>query len=161
MLARSREESCTFFRHVIFAVVLFSCLLLGGSEAGAQGGLGQRREFIFHVWVNPLHGDDAYATTQNPVGTWIPVPSNEHLLGLAEHPYLQPSPLIKGFLQNAPHEFRTVTAALAYVQAQFYLPPTNKLPWVYPGPIGPARSIDWIVIHCLPGLYGPYTVSAR
>src|SRR5690606_15089930 len=54
-------------------------------------------------------------------------------------------------LQHAPYSFRTVTrvnGALDYITSQ--IAPTGL-----PVEIEDGKFINWIVIHCLPGLYGP------
>ena len=78
----------------------------------------------------------------NPIGTGLP---------LQTHPSASAS--IPGYLQEAPYSFRTVTGALAWLNAFPATPVTNRrLPWTYPES---ERSIQYVVIHCLPGLYGP------
>ncbi|MCC6781251.1 MAG: hypothetical protein IT457_00285 [Planctomycetes bacterium] len=88
----------------------------------------------FHVYVDPIHGDNAQAWAQNP--RWsggLTVPFQSH-----------PDPLsgIAGILQHAPAAFRTlsgVQGAVAYAAA------------IRNG----GNGAQFVVIHCQPGLYGP------
>jgi len=104
----------------------------------------QRTDFIFHVYVDPIYGDDAAATNQNPGGAGtVAVP-------LGQHPDVDPGPPLvrplQGRLFQAPFAFRTVTAAVAYVAATF-----GNLPWSSPENF----TVEKVVVHCLPGIYGP------
>ncbi|MBK9129743.1 MAG: hypothetical protein IPM13_18455 [Phycisphaerales bacterium] len=107
----------------------------------------ERTDFIFHVYVDPHYGDNALATAQNP-GTGGPV------LPLGGHrdpgPPSPPAMPIVGRLVHAPYSFLTVTGAqgaLAYIAAAF----PGGLPWDN----GFGFTVEKVVIHCLPGLYGP------
>ncbi len=63
----------------------------------------------------------------------------------------------KGNLQHAPYSFKTVGGALTWI-TKFPFTSTNsgkRLPWANPDFSNPSYTIDYIVIHCLPGLYGP------
>ena len=114
----------------------------------------QRSDFTFHVYVDPLYGDNTQAMQWNPGGAGAPgtgamAPPSP----LATHPYIDPvtsQAVITGVLQHAPYPFKTITGqfgALAYLD--------QILPNL-PAPIGTAGlSVEYVVIHCLPGLYGP------
>jgi hypothetical protein len=125
-----------------------------------------RREFVFHVKVDPMFGDNAQATLLNPQDvptTLSPLrPLSVHMdPGDASDPHP-----VAGVLQHAPYAFRTLTGgngAIAY--AQRFLPnPTSTPPQVFwsntftfDAPYGITTFyIRQVVIHCLPGLYGPF-----
>jgi hypothetical protein len=119
--------------------------------------IGERTKFVFIVSVNPLKGDDNRAALHNPVGgtVWA---SNQ---ALSHHPYTDPNgnKPTNGYLQQAPYSFKTVAAALMYITTNFRLPGNtvpNELPWKKPYFKGqPELWIDYIVIQCYPGIYGP------
>jgi hypothetical protein len=75
---------------------------------------------------------------------------------LGSHPFIDPITqirLIEGTLQHAPYPFRTLSGtqgALSYLDAVFPI-----LPWS----TSQGRTVSHVVIHCLPGLYGPTTVG--
>ena len=136
---------------------LFLFFVLFPGHAPAQS-VGYRTHFIFHVWVDPLNGDDTLALSSNPVGGSNPGASN---LALSKHPVIDPNtgnPYIDGRIQHAPFAFQTVTKALEYVRTQFFLQGNQipyRLPWKNPKPGDNAYWITAIVIHCLPGIYAP------
>ena len=123
--------------------------LIGATPVGAQTQqtLPTRDEYVFHVNVDPLRGDDVLASTQNP--PLVATPTSP-LTPLSLHPDLgDPSDLlpIAGVLQQAPFSFKTLTAAVAYGR-QFV---------GFTKVFGPRRlRIRHVLIHCLPGLYGPF-----
>jgi hypothetical protein len=102
----------------------------------------------FHAYVDPIYGDDARALSLNPgPGPSGPMPLQRHA-ALGQIP---------GFLQHAPYSFRTVGGALGWFRQTFpESSPGNgkRLPWPNPDTQDP-RAVAWLVIHCLPGLYGP------
>ncbi|MFO1054923.1 MAG: hypothetical protein U1F36_22105 [Planctomycetota bacterium] len=121
---------------------------------------------MFHVYVDPLFGDNFAATWFNPgMQDWSkatstsPPPTNP--FPLDRHPE-GPDPLtglraIEGRLQHAPYAFRTlrspltqsnppVYGALDYVKAVFGSLPMQRADGI---------TIDHVLVHCLPGLYGP------
>ncbi len=57
---------------------------------------------------------------------------------------------IGGYLQQMPYSFKTVTAAISWINANGFAAGNWKNPQTN-------RVIRKIVIHCLPGLYGPIT----
>lgn len=136
-----------------------SLLLLGvttlTSPAVAQGTPPIRNDFVFHVYVDPLFGDDALAMQFNPNGT---DPQHTPPAPLSVHPHIDNDPssltygehTITGFLQHAPYPFRTLSGgasgngALNYIATRIGGLPTGTTP-----------NITNVVIHCLPGLYGP------
>ncbi|MGE0144202.1 MAG: hypothetical protein AB7I19_16415 [Planctomycetota bacterium] len=89
-----------------------------------------------------------------------PPPLNPH--PLAVHP-APPDPVtglksIEGVLQHAPYAFRTLTTpspastppvlgALDYIRTVFPQLPMN--------PPGSGKTVSFVLIHCLPGVYGP------
>ena len=94
---------------------------------------------IFQLKVDPRNGDDASAALYNPAATGPNKPLQNH----------QGAPaLVTGELQHAPYSFRTVTAAVSWINSLGNPP----LPWTNPDN---GQVIRHIVIHCLPGLYGP------
>jgi hypothetical protein len=108
-----------------------------------------RQEFVFHAYVDPLFGDNLAASSFNPSGALSPV------LPLASHPEPPVNGVkrITGALQHAPYSFQTLSGplgALAYVDSAF---PT--LPLDIHG-----KRVTHVVIHCLPGLYGPRGTAA-
>jgi hypothetical protein len=129
-----RERSCT--------ALLALPLLLTGGLLTAQ----QRTAFTFHIYVDPIYGDDVLAFAHNPDSS-----------GAAGKP-LQAHPAgpqnISGYLQHAPYAFHTVGAALAWVNSFPVVGgnPNRHLPWPNPET---GRTMEYVVIHCLPGMYGP------
>ncbi|PIE21913.1 MAG: hypothetical protein CSA62_15105 [Planctomycetota bacterium] len=104
------------------------------------------------VYVDPIYGDDNQAVAQNPVN-----PAVNPIQTSPPYPHPHRGPLfaqhtdptqVSGYLQHAPYSFKTVGAALSYIQ-QFY--PNGTL---YSNPTTSVQ-LSAIVIHCLPGLYGP------
>ena len=164
--------------------------------ARAQGGVG-RTNFVFHVYVDPIFGDNAEAIALNP-GNREPDPPNgintpvapmlhdfyvwQSGLGPPFERATRPRPLdtrqecspwdspnspsgqgISGYIQHAPYSFRTLTGewgAIEYVNSLFskvnpngpQLPHVAELPWTNPAT---GLTVAFVVIHCLPGLYGP------
>ncbi len=118
---------------------------------------GSRTHFTFHMYVDPHYGDDALAAAQNPSPNG---PSTLRGVPLQEHPNtFARGNLCSGYLQHAPYSFLTVTAALAWIRAEFPNPGPygdRRLPWTNPTT---DLTIDYIVIHCLPGLYGPKPIA--
>ncbi|MCB9892363.1 MAG: hypothetical protein H6833_11985, partial [Planctomycetes bacterium] len=123
----------------------FLCVT-GIRSASAQGPEPtDRTEFVFHVYVDPIHGDDALASNQHmgmPPPPWF----NPLFAGgssaknpLSTHP-VDPTWTT---LQHAPFSFKTVTAAVTALTVSF--------PWTLPNS---NRKVTRAVIHCLPGLYG-------
>ncbi|MBK8975135.1 MAG: hypothetical protein IPM29_04370 [Planctomycetes bacterium] len=115
----------------------------------------QRTAFVFHVYVDPIYGDNPLATQFNPSNT--AGPSNVPLLG--RHPHLDAQGVrrIQGLLQHAPYPFRTLTTpagsgtalgAIDWIEQTIGALPRNGA-----GPTG--YTIDHVIVHCLPGLYGP------
>ena len=107
-----------------------------------------RTNFVFHVYVDPIHGDDVLASNSHPGS--VP-PFNVSFTAAKEPLNSHPADATWTNLQHAPYSFRTVTAALTYL-------PT--LPYVVPGSGDPALRVERVVIHCLPGVYGPTTGGA-
>jgi len=109
-----------------------------------------RTHFVFHVYVNPIHGDNVKATAANPNTTSL----GQRPLDYHPEP-ASPAWPIGGVLQHAPYHFKTLTGtngAIAWIESVL-MAGNLPLPWPHPG--SPARSVDWILVHCLPGLYGP------
>ena len=140
--------------------------------------LGQRTRFVFHVYVDPLHGDDARALSlnyggKNPIGKLdstkpLPIPVQQAYLALSKHLYhknVANQPKVSdGYLQHAPYAFKTVGGAMKYIGQEFGAQKTvlgfsrwdTNLPWKKPYKEGsdPDLYIDYIVVHCLEGIYG-------
>ena len=135
--------------------------MLCTSRPSQAQAIGARKRFVFHVSVNPLKGDDIQALAHNPKGgtAW------QVNQALSYHPYKdqQGNQPTKGYLQQAPYSFRTVAKALAYINLNFRTnnssvnPTVGELPWKKPKQqtSDPQLWIDYIVIQCLPGIYGP------
>lgn len=125
--------------------LLFSCLLLSFMFSGELTAQVDRKDFVFHVYVDPIYGDDQFAADTlnfNPAGGWAITPRQ----ALQTHP--SGSPTHSGLLQHAPYSFKTVTAALNYINNNYWW---ISMPWIYPA--SPYYRINAFVIHCMPGLY--------
>ena len=122
--------------------------MASGSRAPSQ----ERTHHVFHIYVDPIYGDDALAVTQNPSAlsqsTQIPFtgrPLDFHWQGAAWVP---------GVLNHAPYSFRTVGQAIQYIRQTAFPGSASKdtgLPWTNPGT---NLTVDYVLIHCLPGIYG-------
>jgi hypothetical protein len=107
-----------------------------------------RNDYVFHVYVDPIRGDDTRAFQNNPGGTF----ANQ----LPLDPHFDSANTIRGLIQHAPYAFRTLTrtpmtgntGALYYIATVF-----GSIPWTNPAPS--AKRVSWVVIHCLPGIYAP------
>ncbi len=97
-----------------------------------------RSSFTLHMYVDPLYGDDNLAATYNPKATGSRMPLMVHRTSKTP---------IGGYLQHFPYSFRTVTQAISFINSNF-----NPLPWTNSKT---GKEMRKIVIHCLPGLYGP------
>jgi hypothetical protein len=118
--------------------------------------------------VDPLHGDNNHALARNPV-SGAPSPGRPRALSL--HPdfgeALDPHP-ISGVLQHAPFPFRTLTeagapgqGAIAYAR-QFVRASNGGQMWsnfINTATNPKTVYISHVVIHCLPGLYGPFSLG--
>ncbi len=128
---------------------------MNGSKGIAQSnGPESRKNFVIHLYVDPLYGDDQLAgnkvntiyannTTYNikPFNPASQSPSFPDYFPLKNHPQ-DPSWTT---LQHLPFSFKTVTAALDMIYNQLPV-----LPYTVNG-----KTVERYVIHCLPGLYGP------
>jgi hypothetical protein len=150
-------------------LVLLLALLFGGGVAGqAPGELGNRRSFILHVYVDPIHGDDDWA--KDVTGTSLqfapnPAATFPNPVLLSTHPSYdnQPTSNWTGRIVQLPYPFRTVNAALDYLDdnrvgvIKPLLPsqiPTVNYKFSVQLPEPEDYYINRVVIHCLPGLYG-------
>ncbi len=104
-----------------------------------------RSSFVVHLYVDPIYGDDSLAALYNPQ------PSGSRLPLMAHRTSNTP---INGWLQHAPYAFKTVTMAVQWINSFRLSPTTPILPWTN---TQTSKTMDKIVIHCLPGLYGPKT----
>ena len=131
---------------------------------------GSRTQFVFHVYVDPIFGDDDLAWAQNPGNPNDPTTPVQILWPRPGKPLdtrtdinaQDTNPAVTGYLQNAPYSFRTLSGrrgALHYVNMlfteQFQGTFQTRLPWQHPSSSPGLRAVDHVVIHCLPGLYGP------
>ncbi|MCA8975987.1 MAG: hypothetical protein KDC98_14790 [Planctomycetes bacterium] len=137
---------------------------------------------MFHVYVDPIFGDDESAWELNPGNPLDSTSAEPNLDGFCRWPNdHRPLPLdtrdqvnannmpywptnpnyaMTGYLQHAPYSFRTLTGlhgAIEYVCTLFddparVNPPAPLLPWLNPQT---GMTVTHVVIHCLPGLYGP------
>ncbi len=159
------------FLIVLATLLLFVALLApAGATAQQSGDLGYRTVFTFHVWVDPIYGDDAQASVPSSFQAWPKNPTGKTVRGnkaLSRHVGLDkpnatpPSPW-PGRIVFAPFSFRTVTSAIAYVQAEFEVPATTTTPakiwWTFDDDdTNGSYTVNRVVIHCLPGLYGAGT----
>jgi len=117
--------------------------------------------------VDPVYGDDDLAwkkTTTTSPPFFVISGYNPDKDGGGSFPLPKPrgKPLQKhkslsttshsGLLQHAPYSFKTVQRAIDYIN---HLAPSTggkALPWTN---ADTEATIDYVVIHCLPGLYGP------
>jgi len=109
-----------------------------------------RGNFVFHVYVDPIFGDDALAFQHNPGPAPAPMPP------LGFHPTAALNG-VGGLLQQAPYAFRTLTGPQgvgAYLDQLSAAYGIGSLPWVIHLPQGDVL-VSWVIVHCLPGLYAP------
>jgi hypothetical protein len=136
------------------------------SQSGLCNGLPCPPGFTFHVYVDPSFGDDRLAFDLNPKTSSTDLRRRP----LADYPstnsaFPDTSPGANngsGILQHAPYSFRTLTGgvpgglggrgAIDYVMQNWPSGPPVTLPWTNPDN---GRVVWWVVIHLLPGLYGP------
>jgi hypothetical protein len=139
------------------AVATFVLLICMSAVALAQ----TATDYVFHVYVDPLYGDDvlASATLAAPASTTSPATTNRGnpTVGtvLRQHPFGANWISLRnaGPIQHAPFSFRTVNGtqgALSYIQQFLPLPRT-----IVEGDA--TRRMTHIVIHCLPGTYSTGT----
>ena len=132
--------------------VLLALLCLAQARA-------QNPQRTFHLYVDPIHGDDARAAGKDP-GASGNLGQNPHpsASGVGVSRPLQNHPAgtgtIPGVLQHAPYAFRTVRAAIAWFQGFPSGPSNQPLPWTN-NQTNPPQDLAFAVVHCLPGLYGP------
>ena len=129
-------------------------------------------EFVIHLWVDPRFGDDQLAAgsgAMNPDG--LNTVQMESLCALAPCPCtnpctnsgLRPNDVVDGSgraLVHAPYPFRTLSAAVAYINA---IPSRSGAalgtpPLPYTGSNGNVWKAA--IIHLLPGLYGELLPAA-
>jgi hypothetical protein len=121
---------------------------------------------VIHLWVDPRNGDDDLAGgggqgqgTLNPNG---PFPQTIGF-GPCQPSGLRPNDIRdpnqgQAVLLHAPYPFRTVTAAVAYINALPHVPPLGPLPYV--SSTQPQITWEYAIIHLLPGLYGDEAMRA-
>jgi hypothetical protein len=110
-----------------------------------QGQAPPRRDnYVFYIPVDPMKGDDAQALLHNPSLNGNP------LTPLSLHPDTNDANnRIMGVLQHAPFSFKTLEAAITYgrqfvgFRRTIATQPQKEV------------TVRHVVIHCLPGLYGP------
>jgi len=91
-----------------------------------------------------LFGDDAVALANNPGVSGNPAPVSFHPSAAQNG--------IGGLLQHAPFAFRTLTQGVRpYLDQLHAAYGGGRLPWGFPLD----KSVHYVVIHCLPGLYAP------
>ncbi|MBK8976356.1 MAG: hypothetical protein IPM29_10540 [Planctomycetes bacterium] len=154
-----------FIRSVLALTLLATLTAAQGHRGGS---------WIWSVYVDPQYGDDRLAMELNPSTntTQAPVSPLERR-PLADYPATQVSPDWfpdkvngnngHGYLQHAPYTFRTLTGpngALEYVRRNFgFVSWGSTVPqpmgWTNSNGVDPERRVGHVVIHCLPGLYGP------
>jgi len=135
-----------------------ACLLILSTPGAAQQtpDPAVRAHFVFHIYVDPLYGDDELAGNQVPImyvnsqAYSVPVfnpqpnmrePLSVHPATVGNAPWLH--------LQHAPYSFRTLGAAQRWWRGFGLLPYT---------PVGGGATVERVIYHCLPGLYGPIGV---
>ena len=171
-----QARSHRFWRSLSATLLATVCL---ARTVDAQGAPDQtpptREDFLFHIYVDPMRGDNAQASLLNPLTTNVPpgppLPANYPMRPLDYHPepayfdtlqnaWVWP---IGGYLQHAPYPFRTLTGqngALAWINAWVEGGNPVVFPWDHPDTEVP-RRVTGIVIHLMPGLYGPTGVPGQ
>lgn len=137
----------------------------------------ERTSFVFHIYVDPIYGDNGSAWEMNPgnpdvpslatfcrfggIARPLPLATRDSINAAnAPHTLGNDNYSLTGYLQHASYPFRTLTGdsgALAYIDAVFDdlgTPGAGDpiLPWINPDN---QAQVTHVVIHCLPGLYGP------
>ena len=134
-------------------------------HAQTEPPLPDRNKYVFHVYVDSLFGDNAQATALNPDTT----AAGGRMRPLGRHPE-PPSPItgkvITGVLQQAPHAFKTLTGstgALAYIATNFPGTPSSptSMWWINPDYSERSLGVMYVVVHLLPGLYGPRGITGQ
>lgn len=169
--SKNREGATGDFTHSLTHSLLASLLLMSGATAQ------RRTEFVFHVYVDPIYGDNGSAWEMNPGNPDIPslatfcrfggmarpkplATRDEINANNTPHNATNDNYSLTGHLQHASYPFRTLTGnngALAYIDAVFDNVAIAGagdpvLPWENPDN---HAQVTHVVVHCLPGLYGP------
>lgn len=105
-----------------------------------------------HVWVDPQYGNDSSAAALNPHSGINPADACDNVTPAPNPMAVDPDPSF-GLLYHAPYPFRTVTAAVNYINSVFPsgLPYANGL--VGTSPQLYTVTVSHVIIHCLPGKY--------
>lgn len=98
----------------------------GATTPAAQGP--QAVPFTFHIYVDPMFGDDGEAAAENPGGTrlGIPPPFGTH----PDAPFNMAS-VPAGNVRHAPYSFRTLTGAINYATALEEMVSSADVPWMH------------------------------
>lgn len=139
---------------LLSALVVLACT---ATSAPAQTGV-DRTQWVYHIYVDPVFGDDQRAASVLAQGQ-NPAPTGAFRILQDHQDFSGTGPKkIVGRLDHAPYAFRTVTAAIAYVRSWAGQAP--YLPFDVDFGSGDIRTISYVVIECLPGLYGPSTSAS-
>ncbi|MBK8975138.1 MAG: hypothetical protein IPM29_04385 [Planctomycetes bacterium] len=116
----------------------------------------QRTAFVFHVYVDPIYGDNLLATQFNPSNTARP--SNVPLLaGSIRISMRRASDGSRASCNTRHTPFRTLTtpagSGIVFGAIDWIEQTIGALPRNGAGPTG--YTIDHVIVHRLPGLYGP------
>lgn len=140
------------------------------AQSGQCSGVPCPPGFTFHVYVDPIFGDDGLAFELNPKTAVAYDPRRKPLANYPTGNTPFPDTSFganngSGILQHAPYSFRTLTGgvpggiggrgAIDYVLtnwASASSPAGRTLPWTN---AENGRVVWWVIIHLLPGLYGP------
>ena len=114
---------------------------------------------VFHVYVDPLYGDDGLASQWNPVGNSSTTQPNRPV-AFSLHPQNWSNQNPTGFwkkhqnsrIQHAPYPFKTLNAAMRYIRAEFV---NNNRVNYFKDPTTGQYRIKRVLVHCLPGIYAP------
>ncbi len=123
-------------------------VLFLGNHAYAQGPSSPgnpRTEFVLNVYVDPIYGDDALASTQN-------LNSASQNPALQTHPSAGTTGAPQGYLIHLPYAFKTINGPNGFLPWFWTHFGQNGLPWVN---ASTGKKVVAVVIHALPGVYAP------
>ncbi|MBI5851132.1 MAG: hypothetical protein HZB39_08905 [Planctomycetes bacterium] len=149
-----RDERGTSSRARVAFIILFCCFAVAVWSSDARA---QAPDHVVHLWVGARYGDDALAGgngSLNPNGSSTvdfgcvcPTTAQLRPIDVAD---LLGQPLL-----NVPYPFKTVTAAVQYINATATSSgaPLGTPPLPYTSPLT-GHVWRYAIIHLLPGLYG-------
>ncbi len=123
-------------------------VLFAASPATAQGPSGNppaRTQFVLNVYVDPIYGDDALASTQNLDQAGMNP-------ALQTHPLASTTGAPQGYLIHLPYAFKTINGTSGFLPWFWAHFGSNGLPWTNDET---EKTVVAVVIHALPGVYAP------